>query len=407
MPSLETGSGIETRKPERRYDLDWLRVLAVLLLVPFHSALIFSHNPGDIVYVKDRLESEPLIQFAYFVSQWHMPLLFIVAGASTWFALKSRTGGQYLKERFTRLVVPTLFGITFLIPPMIYLQFLGQPDCGSFWQFYPRFFRVDFDDLSGNAGTFTPAHLWFVIFLFVFSVVALPLFLYLRREPGRRLINRLAGFFERRGAIFLLALPPAVAAVPFDIGGKSPFLYLTFFIYGYLLVSDARFGRALDRHATGALVLGTVATVPFVYLTAGHPLPQHPAAPILVHLMYYFSRWCWLVAILRLGRRYLNVNSRLLRYVSEASYPFYLLHFLVNTAIAHHVIRWDAVVAVKYLVITIATVLVTYVVYDLLVKRTRVTRFLFGMRRKRGAQFHLLPIGDVWRSRWNRPGEGA
>ena len=152
-------------------------------------------------------------------------------------------------------------------------------------------------------------------------------------------------------------------------------------------------------------VLAVLLLVPF--LTAGHPLPQPPVVPVLVHLVYYFSRWCWLVAILGLGRRYLNVNNRSLRYASEASYPFYLLHFLVNTAIAHHVVRWDVGVAVKYLVITIATVLVTYAVYDLLLKRTRVPRFLFGMRRKRGAQLQPLTIGDVWRSRWNRPGEGA
>ena len=382
-------------QPKRRHDLDWLRVLAVLLLVPFHTALVFSHRPGDIVYVKDQVESLPLIQFAYFVSQWHMPLLFMIAGASTWFALKSRTGRRYLEERFTRLVVPTLFGITVLIPPMIYLQFLGQPDFGSFWQFYPRFFRVDFGDLSGNAGTFTPAHLWFLIFLFVFSVVALPLFLYLRREPGRRWIGRLAALFERRGAIFLLALPPAVAAMLFDVGGKAPFLYLTFFVYGYVLVSEARFERAIDRHATSALILGTIATAPFVYLVAGHPLPQHPVVPILVHLVYYFSRWCWLVAILGLGRRYLNVNSRFLRYASEASYPFYLLHFLVNSIVGHCVVRWDVGVALKYLAITGVTIPATVAVYEILVKRTNLTRFLFGMKRKRTACLKRVALRDA------------
>ena len=332
MQSLETGSGSETRKPERRYDLDWLRVLAVLLLVPFHSALIFSHNPGDIVYVKDRLESEPLIQFAYFLNQWHMPLLFMIAGASTWFALEFRTARQYLSDRFTRLVIPTVFGVTVLIPPMIYMQFLERPGF-SFWQFYPHFFRVNFEDLSGNTGTFTPSHLWFVIFLFVFSVVALPLFLFLKREPGVRLLARLATFLKRRGAILLLALPLAIASVLYDIGGKSPFLYLTLFIYGYVLVADVRLQDVLKRHAWGAAALGAVATAPIVYLISGRPAPQHPWMPVLIHLVYTLSRWCWLVAILGLGRRYLKSNNGILRYASEASYPFYILHFLINTLV--------------------------------------------------------------------------
>ena len=379
MQTPGTESGIETRKPERRYDLDWLRVLAVLLLVPFHSALIFSHNPGDIVYVKDRLESETLIQFAYFQSQWHMPLLFMIAGASTWFALEFRTVRQYLRDRFTRLVIPTVFGVTVLIPPMIYMQYLGEPG-SSFWQFYPHFFRVNFEDLSGNSGTFTPSHLWFVIFLFVFSVVVLPLFLFLKREAGTRLLARLARFLTRRGAILLLALPLAVADVLLDIGGKAPFLYLTLFIYGYVLVADARFQDILENHAVGAAGLGVVATVPIVYLISGKPAPQHSLTPVVIHLVYYLSRWCWLVAILGLGRRYLNFNNGILRYASEASYPFYILHFLINTVVGTCVVQWNAGIGVKYLAINGVTILVTYAVYDLVVKRMSVTRILFGMK---------------------------
>ena len=379
MQTLRTRSDVETHKPERRHDLDWLRVLAVLLLVPFHSALIFSHNPGDIVYVKDRLESEALIQFAYFLSQWHMPLLFMIAGASTWFALEFRTARQYLRDRLARLVIPTLFGITVLIPPMIYMQFLGKPGF-SFWQFYPRFFRVDSRDLSGTSGTFTPSHLWFVLFLFVYSVVALPLFLFLKWERGVRLTARLARSLTRRGAILLLALPLAVADVVYDIGGKSPFLYLTLFIYGYVLVADARFQDTLERHAVGAAVLGAIATAPIVCLISGRPAPEHPLTPVLIHLVYYLSRWCWLVAILGLGRRYLGFNNGILRYASEASYPFYILHFLINTVVGTWVVRWDARIGVKYLTITGATILVTVAVYDLVIKRMDVTRILFGMK---------------------------
>jgi glucan biosynthesis protein C len=380
LEAVEADADVQVYKPDRRYDLDWLRVLAVLLLVPFHSALIFSHNPGDIVYVKDQLESQTLIQFAYFVNQWHMPLLFMIAGASTWFALEFRTARRYLEERFARLVIPTVFSITVLIPPMIYVQFLGRPGSDSFWRFYPRFFRVNPEDLSGNSGTFTPSHLWFVIFLFVFSVVALPLLLFLKREPGTRLIARLARFFERRDAIFLLALPLAVADVLFDIGGKSPFLYLTLFICGYVLMADVRFQDILERHAVGAAAWGAIARVPIVYLISGHPAPQHALTPVVMHLLYYLGRWCWLIAILGLGRRYLNFNNKILRYASEASCPFYILHFMINTIVGAYVVRWDAGVGVKYVIINVATILATYAVYDLLVKRTDVTRVLFGMR---------------------------
>ena len=377
---------IEADKPARRYDLDWLRVLAVLLLVPFHSALIFSLDPGDIVYVKDQVESEILIQFAYFVHQWHMPLLFLIAGASTWFALEFRTDRQYLKERLTRLVIPIVFGIVALIPPMIYIQFLGKPDFTSFWQFYPQFFNINPQDLSGYSGTLTPAHLWFVIFLFAFSVIALPCFLYLKQEAGERLVVRLTPFFERHGAIFMLTLPLAITAVLPAPGGMPFFLYLTLFIYGYVLIPNARLQKVLGEHAARALMLGVAATaVIYVFGPWSSTLPPYSWGSILIHLTYYFSRWCWLIAILGLGHKYLN-TKKVPRYASEAAYPFYILHLPINTLVGYYVIQWDTSIAMKYLVITAATTILTAVLYDVLVKRTNVTRFLFGIKLRTRSQ---------------------
>lgn len=365
-------------KPERRCDLDWLRVLAVLLLVPFHSALMFSLSPGDIVYVKAQVESPLLIQLAYFVHQWHMPLLFLIAGASTWFALQSRSGGQYLSQRFTRLAIPWVFGVTVLIPPMIYLYSLGRAEFESFWQFTFQFFRIDWNDLSGYSLTFTPGHLWFTLFLFVYSVVALPLFLYLGRDPGRRLIAGLATFFERPGRIFLLALPLAIAAALPDLGGMPPFLYLALFLCGYLFMADARFQHALDRHVVSGLVIGIACTV--LIAGWGNPFPRYSVGDVLFHTMYYLSRWCWVIVILGLGHRFLSVSHRVLRYANEASYPFYILHLLVNTAIGYVVLQWNAGITVKYLVIVGATIAVTLGLYEALVRHTNVTRVLFGLK---------------------------
>jgi peptidoglycan/LPS O-acetylase OafA/YrhL len=369
-------------KPNRRSDIDWLRVLAVLLLVPFHSALIFSLAPGDVVYVKDRVESQVLIQFACFVHLWHMPLLFVLAGASTWFALEFRTAGKYLKERCARLLVPLLFAIATLVPLMLYVQFLGK---SSLWQFYVRFFRIDFSELSGYSGTFTPSYMWFVLFLFVFSVAALPLFLYLKRESGRRLIARVATFFERRGMIFLLALPLAILVVMADIGDKPPLLYLALFIYGYVWVSDARFQDIVDRHRISALILGVLFTVAFQALVAIE------GNMVLIHILYYFSRWCWLVAILGFGRRWLSRSNKLLPYLSEASYPFYILHMPINTIVGYFVIQWPVSIAVKYPVIVVVTILATFAVYEVLVRRMGVIRFLFGMKPKNPRQKRGLP----------------
>jgi glucans biosynthesis protein C len=133
-------------RPPRRVDLDWLRILAVLLLVPFHSALVFVLNPQSVMYVKDTVNSPFLDRAAGWVHQFHMPLLFAVAGASTWFALGGRTPGQYARERVLRLLVV-------LLPPMTWITSLAAGRTESLARHWLGFFRIDGSDLAGIGGT--------------------------------------------------------------------------------------------------------------------------------------------------------------------------------------------------------------------------------------------------------------
>ncbi len=115
-------------KSERRYDLDWLRVLAVLLLVYFHTAAIFYTGDLGEFYVKNDSSSNEMERFILFVHQWHMPLFFLLSGAGTWFALSFRTPGEYVIERFKRLFIPFLFGTLVIVPPQVYYRLLSNPD---------------------------------------------------------------------------------------------------------------------------------------------------------------------------------------------------------------------------------------------------------------------------------------
>ncbi|NLW46820.1 MAG: acyltransferase, partial [Firmicutes bacterium] len=196
----------------RRYDIDWLRVLAVLLLIPFHSLLIFVLSPHSIVYIKDTVNCNFFNQVAGVIHQFHMPILFVVSGISTCFALNFRSGNQYLKERVFRLLIPTVFGIAVLIPPMTYITRIARGEVIPFLAHLRGFFSLNLNDLTGIYGTFTPAHLWFILFLFVFSLIGLPLFLLLRRKPAEVFQKALARFFSLRCTLFLLAFPIALAA---------------------------------------------------------------------------------------------------------------------------------------------------------------------------------------------------
>jgi fucose 4-O-acetylase-like acetyltransferase len=118
---------------ERRYDLDWLRVLGVLLLIPFHVALIFVLQPYTIMYIRDVVNSPTLSGTTGFIHMWHMPMLFMISGAATYFALGFRSAGEYVRERFLRLFIPLIFGLATYVPFTIYIRTapLRPHICGS------------------------------------------------------------------------------------------------------------------------------------------------------------------------------------------------------------------------------------------------------------------------------------
>lgn len=370
----------------RRHDLDWLRVLAVLLLVPFHSAIIFSSLPQtQVVYVYDSQHSLLLMKMVDFMYLWQMPLLFVIAGAASWFSLRVRSGRQYLGERVNRLLVPLLFGMVVLLPPTLYLYTRTVPRLAArfptFFQFYPHYFVPDLADLTGRTqGSWTPEHLWFILYLLGYSALALPVFQYLHGLSGKPLVEGLAAFFTRRGTILLLALPLALAsAVPIG-GSQNPLVYLIWFVYGYLLMSDPRLQGALDRHTLTAFLLAILSTL-FIFTLGQKVSPAWSPPWMLGVLVYNFSRWFWVVGILGLGHRLFNTSSAVLRYANEAVYPFYILHYPVNTLVGYLLLPWNTTIAVKYAVIVFVTILVSLALYEALVRRFDLLRFLFGMKR--------------------------
>ncbi|MBI3767150.1 MAG: acyltransferase family protein [Deltaproteobacteria bacterium] len=178
----------------RRYDLDWLRILATYLLFPYHVAKTFDDLP--IYHVKNAELAPGLDFFTAFVHQWHMPLFFVLAGWSAYASLARRGAASFLKERVRRVLVPFVAGALLLCPLLKYAELrsglsitakgvtplVGRYD-ETFLQFLPTFYtRVD---------RFTWSHLWFLLYLFTFTFTLLytPLFARLIRRPGRRLAS--------------------------------------------------------------------------------------------------------------------------------------------------------------------------------------------------------------------------
>lgn len=375
--------------------IDWLRVLAVLVLIPFHTARIFNYED---FYVKNEQLSVTAELFITFVSRWHMPIFFLVSGAATWFALARRSTGQYIIERFQRLLVPLIFGSCVIVVPQVYYMRLGNRAYGhlqnyefdgSFLSFYPDYFNG-----IAPEGNWEWGHLWFLAYLFTFSLLALPLFLAVRRGKGQTLLARLATICEKRGGILVLGIPLAVTEAvlrPNWPGFQNLYddwanflFYLIYFIYGFFLCSNQGFNRAIEKNGRLALALGIWLMAAYLGLVFTDNAPPKGYSPAFMSLMAArgFTSWCWVVAILALGRRYLDFSNSILAYSNQAVLPFYVLHQTVIVVIGYYMVTWNMGVGGKFLLISAASLLACVAIYDLCIKRVNIIRALFGMRPK-------------------------
>ena len=377
-------SAVET---QRRHDIDWLRTLAVMMLVFMHTATIFTVNAGSVVKGPANMG---IVAVSTFFGEFLMPLMFFIAGASVWFALGRRSPGQFLGERMKRLLVPLAFGIVAVLPILSYLYAVNREDYqGSFFGSYlPMLAHFPF------------GHLWFILYLFLFSLVTLPLFLYLKRTPrGSRFTARLGRLCERRGGLVLFFVPltllEAVRRVmpnPND-NDVARILLIAFFVYGFLVFSDPRIGRAIERNGKRALALLVPVMATMVSIVVGYGIAEgaelRPWMYGVLGPLSMINATLVIVTMLSYGKRYLNRDSRALRYLSQASYPFYILHWVPIALIAYFVMQWNLGAVASYLIIVPASFACTFLIYEVVVRRTSVTRFLLGVKQPRKAsQMH-------------------
>jgi glucan biosynthesis protein C len=371
----------------RRNDIDWLRLLAVLLLFFFHTSRVFS--PDEEFYAHNAITSPLLDQlFIQPVYPWHMPLFFLLAGASTWIVLQKKSGGQYLVGRFKRLFIPFIFGVFVVVSPQSYLGLLSHSDyTGSYLDWYPQFFQLQQDDLDGYfLGGHTWGHLWFIFHLFIYSLVAMPLFVFLRSKKGRSLLNNLANTCSSTlGVMLFPALLVWMHRFP-EIAGGNPAFYITYFIFGYVIMSDHRYWNVIDKYRFVSLLLGPAFILAFVILNASSSMPSwihdHWLHLLIEQYFYSFASWFTVIACLAWAKRLLNFSNRFLNYFTEGSYAIYILHQTIIIAVGYYIIQTEMPVGLKFISILLSSIVLTILTYDLIIRRSNTLRFLFGMKPK-------------------------
>jgi len=385
---ISTHSGSRGQQAQRLHYVDWLRVIATLGVFIFHALCVFSDTD---FHIKNDVQSATITGVMGFFFPWGMPLFFLIAGAGSWFALRRRRPGQYAAERFSRLLIPFVVGSLLLTPIQLYLEWSHKVATGIFagtfaqflhtlpWGFTPRFF--------GAAGY----HLWFLGFLFCYSILTLPLFGWLKGSSGQAWISRLARLCAHRGGILLFILPLLVVRLvlhafwPWEHSWADFFFLLCFFILGFLVYSDDRFTSAIWRDWPILLAVGIVSFLGFggVVLATMELDVEAPTRTLPAILMWTFvtiSSWCWSAIMLRVGMRFLSFSNQALRYANEAMLPFFVLHQPMIIIVAYVIVQWHAPFLVKLIAVLGSAFALSLGLYQLVIRRVGLLRSLFGVK---------------------------
>ena len=377
---------MDTKTVQRRYDLDWLRVVAFALVFFYHSGRFFDSGWWHI----KNSTSSPLVDILKEIFDlWGMPLIFVISGASIYFALRPGGAARFMRDRVWRLLVPLAFGIVVLGPPQVYLTRLTHGEFqGSFLEFLPLYFR-DWRIWNGNFA-WSGVHLWYLQDLFLFTLVLLPLFVALKSQTGQRFTEWLGRISARPGVIFLWALPLALLLILVDpLGVLGPGLsedlsrivvFPIFLVYGFLVFSDGQIQQAIIRQRRIALALAFCLTLATGMLTDA--LTQNPSFLLFASVMVLAGLLIWstILAILGHGMRYLTASNRLLSYANEAVLPFYILHQPVILILGYFIIPLPLTILAKYLIIAPLAFGITLGLYEFGIRRVNPVRRVFGLK---------------------------
>ena len=359
----------------------------------YHSARFFNGQYWDI---RNTGRSAWVDLGSGFVGLWLIPLFFLVAGAATYFTLERRSPHEYVWRRFKRLLLPFIFGALLLSPVQDYLLSpVARSFQGSWLDNYAEFFSAQLNAARWSLSWLFEGfgyHLWFLGFLFVYSVLALPLFIALRdSQAGRDFVEWLAGRCNSVSGLLLWVVPLAVvqctlrAAFPEYLGRADFCFWLLFFLYGYLLYADSRILRGLVEQRRRILIVAAACFLALAiaryagFVAAWQRHPNYSAGFMLFQILWSVAAWSWLLYILSLGARLLSFGNAVIRYATRAVLPFYVFHQPVILAVGLIVAEWNLNVAAGWLCVSALSMALTVGIYEVIIRRTRLTRLGFGM----------------------------
>ncbi len=274
-----------------------------------------------------------------------------------------------------------------IVPPQVYIErIFSGVDFNSYWQFYPSIF----DGIPYPEGNTSWHHLWFILYLFLYAVLSVPLMKYMRGAQGKWLVAKIGALLK--GKLHYLIMVPSLLVFVFPcayfpqtnalVNDLAYFFYwFTFFWAGFIIASDIKIGEAIEHYRSRSLGWAILLLVVVNYLRWNKIEVNHNMG------LVYFNRlitsafgWMMLLAIMGYGKHLLNRPHKYLGYINQAIYPFYILHQTIIIIIGYYVIQVDESIMSKSLFVLVTTFIFSMAIFHYLIRPYKWVRIMFGVK---------------------------
>lgn len=343
---------------ERRYDIDWLRVIAIGLLIIYHIGIGFQPWGVFIRFIQNDEPLEWLWIPMSMLNVWRIPLLFFVSGMGVCFAMRKRNWRQLILERTRRIFIPFIFGIFIIVPVHVIL-----------WQNY-----------YSQEITYSPGivHLWFLGNIFIYVLLLAPVFFILKKNDAGNFKKWLKKLYSGPAGVMTIALPFILEAViinPESFETYSMTLHgfligmLAFFFGFTAIYSGGEFWNTVLRwrwiFLALAVILFTGRVLFFELKSPNYILPVESIA--------------WILSAFGFSFRHLNRPGKILQYLSRAAYPVYIIHMIFLYLASYFIFPLSLPAGLKLILMILFTTIGCFAFYDLVIKRVKLIRLLFGL----------------------------
>jgi len=393
----------KTNMPERRYDLDWLRIAVFGLLILYHTGMFYVENWGW--HVKSNYQSQTLENIMIFIEPWRMAVLWLIAGIAIRFVMAKVSVIRFITMRSFRLLLPLLFGILVIVPPQLYIEMTHNGDLNmSYWQFLTEFFASNSEVFNEYQSGIWPHidvnHLWFIRSLWQYSLVLLCLLPLLNSKPINKSVNWL---INQHGviAIFIATLPLFIIQITWDQDTVRYPLGFTFMLYGYLIGWHTVFWQKVSANLKVLLIVSIVsyAILVFFYnvfwldiIKGGQPTNEL----LIMFGMFNYSllRLLGALTVFAIAYKYFNQNSQKLSYLNDAVFPFYILHQTLIVVIGYNLSKFNLGPIIEPILLMILTIISCFIGFEI-IRKNDILRPLFGLKTIKNYRLEIKRLGYV------------